>query len=472
MKNKIIGREAEISFLNEVYDSKGADLLTVTGRRRIGKTYLIKSLFYKKIDFELTGILNANLEQQLQNFSYSFSQSVMKLKNQPKNWLEAFYILSKKLEKKNPKQKKVIFIDEFPWLDTHKSNFLAAFDWFWNSWAVNQNVLVIICGSAATWIIKNIINNKGGLHNRVTKRLHLKPFDLKEAESFLKSKKINLSRFQIVQLYNAFGGIPHYLNEVKSGESAMQNIQRICFEENGLLVNEFQNLYKALFLNSDLHEKIVFSLAKKHKGLTRNEIINLAKITDGGTFSKTLYELELSGFISSLVPFQKTKKDTLYRLSDEFSLFYIKFMYKKKNVNWDQLAQTQIWKIWSGYAFENLCIKHEKQIKNALGIGSVYTEIASFYKKGKLDSAGTQIDLLINRNDGIINVVEIKFTDKPFILTKSYAEELRNKLSILQENSDTKKTLFLTIITAFGIPENINYTGLIQQQLSLENLFQ
>lgn len=471
MKKKIIGRDTEISFLNDIYKSENADLLTITGRRRVGKTFLVKSVFHQKIDFELTGILQANLSQQLQNFSYSLNRNSTKIKVQAKNWLEAFFLLSKNLEKRKSKRKKVVFIDEFPWLDTHKSNFLAAFDWFWNSWAVNQNILVIICGSAATWIIKNIINNKGGLHNRVTKRLHLKPFTLKETEIFLKSKKVNLSRFQIVQLYSAIGGIPHYLNEVKPGESAMQSIQRICFDQNGLLVNEFHNLYKALFSNYEFHEKVVFALAKKHKGLTRGEILSLAKISDGGTFSSVLNELELSGFISSLTPFQKTKKDTLYRLTDEFSLFYIKFMFRKKNVNWNQLAQTQTWKTWSGYAFENLCIKHENQIKSALGIASVYTEFTSFYKKADANSSGTQIDLLINRNDGIINVIEIKFTDRTFILSKSYAEELRKKLNVFQENSDVKKTLFLTLITAFGTPESINYTGLIQQQLSLENLF-
>jgi AAA+ ATPase superfamily predicted ATPase len=471
MKTKIIGRELELAFLDEILETKSADLMTITGRRRVGKTFLVKSYFHSNIDFELTGILNASMKQQLQNFSYSLNKNTTRINKYPENWLEAFRLLFKKLEKNKSSKKKIIFIDEFPWLDTPKSNFIAAFDWFWNSWAVNQNVLVIICGSAATWIIKNIINNKGGLHNRVTKRLHLQPFNLKETELFLKSRKVNLSRFQIVQLYNAIGGIPHYLNEIKANESAMQNIQRICFDQQGLLVNEFNNLYKALFVNSELHEKIVFALAKKHKGLTRTEILNLTKISDGGTFTKTLIELELSGFISSLIPFQKTKKDTLYRLTDEYSLFYIKFMYKKKSVNWNQLSQTQSWKIWSGYAFENLCIKHETQIKKALGIASVYTEIGSFYSKGNATNKGTQIDMLINRNDGIINIVEIKFTDKPFTLTKNYAQELQQKLTLFQEYSDTKKTLFLTMITAFGMPENNNYTGFIQQQLSLENLF-
>jgi AAA+ ATPase superfamily predicted ATPase len=471
MKTKIIGRELELAFLDEILETKSADLMTITGRRRVGKTFLVKSYFHSNIDFELTGILNASMKQQLQNFSYSLNKNTTRINKYPENWLEAFRLLFKKLEKNKSSKKKIIFIDEFPWLDTPKSNFIAAFDWFWNSWAVNQNVLVIICGSAATWIIKNIINNKGGLHNRVTKRLHLQPFNLKETELFLKSRKVNLSRFQIVQLYNAIGGIPHYLNEIKANESAMQNIQRICFDQQGLLVNEFNNLYKALFVNSELHEKIVFALAKKHKGLTRTEILNLTKISDGGTFTKTLIELELSGFISSLIPFQKTKKDTLYRLTDEYSLFYIKFMYKKKSVNWNQLSQTQSWKIWSGYAFENLCIKHETQIKKALGIASVYTEIGSFYSKGNATNKGTQIDMLINRNDGIINIVEIKFTDKPFTLTKNYAQELQQKLTLFQEYSDTKKTLFLTMITAFGMPENSNYTGFIQQQLSLENLF-
>lgn len=466
MSKELIGRVHEQTILNQIMNSNQADLIAITGRRRVGKTFLIKSYFKKQMDFEMSGILNASTEQQLQNFSFCLKQ-----KKIPQNWLEAFFQLSKKLDRIRNSRKIVVFIDEFPWLDTHKSNFLAAFDWFWNSWAVSKNIVVVICGSAASWMINKVLNNKGGLHNRVTQRIHLEPFNLQETELYLRSKKITLSRHQIIQLYMALGGIPHYLNAVQKGQSAAQNIHRICFENQGLLVNEFENLYQALFKNSKLHTDIVFALASKRKGLNRAEILKLIKSKDGGTFSKTLAELEWSGFISSYLPFDKSKKDTLYRLSDEYSLFYIRFMHRKKNVNWQQLAESPTWKAWSAYSFETLCMKHLPEMKKALGIASVYTEVSSFFRKGNADGPGTQIDLLLDRKDQVINLIEVKFLDKPFVMTKAYADELRLKMALFKQLSKTRKSIFLTMITSYGIIPNQHSIGFVQQELKQDDFF-
>lgn len=473
-KNILIGRAEQQDTLTNVYQSKTAELVAITGRRRVGKTYLVKTYFDGKIDFEFSGILNADNTQQLKNFSISISTHFKKTKNNRLgilSWMDAFHLLSKELQKKQKKNKLIVFIDEFPWLDSHKSGFLPAFDWFWNSWAVNQNIALIICGSATSWMINKIINNKGGLHNRVTKRIHLEPFTLQETESFLKYRNINLSRYQLLQLYMAFGGVPHYLKEIKKGESAIQNIHRICFTKNGLLINEFENLYRALFNNASQHIAVIFALASKLKGLTREEILKQTKIKDGGTFSTILSELEWSGFIMGQSTYGKLKKETFYRLTDEYSLFYIRFMYKKKNVNWQQLASTQSWKIWSGYAFENICLKHTQKIKNALGIGAVYTEVSGFLSKGTKRKLGTQIDLVINRNDQVINICEAKFYDAPFTITKSHAAELQQKLSVFQHETKTKKTLFLTIISTYGISPNKYSVGLIQNEMTMDALF-
>lgn len=471
MAKEIIGRVDEQAILKQITSSNQADLLAITGRRRVGKTYLVKSYFHNKLDFEFSGILNATTEQQLQSFSYCLSKNNTKKQINPNNWLEAFHLLSKKLNRIQKSRKIVVFIDEFPWLDTHKSSFLAAFDWFWNSWAVNKNILIIICGSAASWMITKIINNKGGLHNRVTKRIHLEPFTLHETELFLRKKGVILSRYQIIQLYMTMGGIPHYLNAVQKGESAAQNIHRIFFEKNGLLVNEFDNLYSALFKNSKQHIEIIFALAGKRKGLTRNEILDSSKSKDGGTFSKVLQELEWSGFISSSLPYNKTKKDTLYRLSDEYSLFYINFIYRQKNINWQQLSETPRWKSWSGYAFETLCMKHVSKLKEALGVAAVYTEIGSFYKKGTKNTEGTQIDLLLDRKDQVINLIEVKFLDKPFILTKSYADELRKKMAVFKQSTQSRKTIFVTLVSTFGIMPNQHSIDLIQQTVKQDDFF-
>jgi len=475
MDKIIIGRTSEKSLLNKAFNANESQFLAITGRRRIGKTYLINTFFEKNISFHFSGMLNASFGQQLQNFQYSLSDYFKSEKRTsiPINWLTAFQNLSKCLQKSKKDGKKVIFIDELPWLDTHKSNFIAALDWFWNTWAVNKNVLLIVCGSSTSWIINKVINNKGGLHNRITKRIHLEPFTLHETELFLKHQKVQLSKYQISQLYMSLGGVPHYLKEVNTGESALQAVDRICFQKDGLLVNEFDNLYKALFKNSEIHVKVIFALASKLKGLTRNEILALTKLKDGGSFTVVLNELEWCNFIQLQPAYGRTKKDSLYRLSDEYSLFYIRFMHKQKSINWPLLAQSQKWKSWSGYAFENICFKHILQLKKAIGISNVFSEIASYtYKAKNSDTDGTQIDLLIDRNDGIINVCEAKFYDKPFVVSKEYATKLRNKISVFQDNTKSNKIIFPTIISAFGIQENEHSIGLIQQEIKLEDLFQ
>lgn len=473
MNKIIVGRKEEQEILQDILSSRSAELLAVTGRRRVGKTYLVKSFFADNMDFEFSGILNADTRQQLQNFSLSLARHAKSRKKHevPENWLEAFHGLASYLQSLKKRKKLVVFIDELPWLDTHKSQFLAAFDWFWNSWASGRNIVVVICGSAASWMLNKVINNRGGLHNRVTKRLHLEPFTLGETEAFLRHKGVSLSRQHIIQLYMVLGGIPHYLKEVKKGQSAMQNISRICFEKNGLLLNEFDNLYKALFADAKLHTDIIFALASKRKGLTRGEILAKTKLKDGGTFSKVLSELEWSGFIASYAPFQKVKKETLYRLSDEYSLFYIKFMHRKKNVNWAQLSSSQTWKIWSGYAFETLCMKHVSKIKEALGIAGVYTETSAFVGRGGRDRDGVQIDMLLDRNDQVINLCEIKYHETPFVITKAYAADLRQKMALFQSETKTRKTLFLTMVTLFGLIQNEHGIGLVQQEIRADALF-
>ena len=473
MKSNLVGRLREKAVLKEISDSDGSQFLALTGRRRVGKTYLIKSYFNDKIDFDFSGILNASQHDQLQNFQFALTHHFKQYKksNVVLNWLSAFKHLSLLLQKTKKKRKQVVFIDELPWLDTHKSNFLAALDWFWNSWAVDQNIVLIVCGSSTSWIINKLINNKGGLHNRITKRIHLEPFTLGETEDFLKQRGIALSRYQLLQTYMAFGGIPHYLKEIRKGESAMQAIDRVCFKKSGLLVNEFDNLYKALFNNYQTHIKIIFALSAKLKGLTRGEILAITKLSDGGTFTSILEELEWCSFITSQPSFGKVKKEILYRLTDEFSLFYLKFMYKKRNVNWQQLSSGNTWKSWSGYAFENICIKHVSQLKSAMGISGVYTEESGFIYKGTKTKKGAQIDLVIDRNDGIINLCEAKFYNKEFSISKSYAGELKEKKDIFERVSATNKTVFLSMITTYGLNSNTHSNGLIQQEMDMNDLF-
>ncbi len=476
MKNLLIGREEEKEILQAALSSEKAEMVSVIGRRRVGKTYLIKTVFQGRIDFEITGLQNAPRSEQLQNFAYQLGKAARSSvpAKTPSNWLEAFIFLINYLEKKNKQEKMIVFLDELSWMATHKSGFLRGLSFFWNSWAVNQNIVVVICGSAASWMIRKVVHHRGGLHNRITKRISLAPFTLAETENYLKSRDIHFNRYQIVQLYMAMGGIPHYLEEIKAGKSAAQNIEKICFSKKGLLQDEFSKLYPALFANADRHISIIRSLAQKKQGLTRKQIIANIDFSEGGTVQKVLEELSESGFISGYWPFGKKKKEKLYRLTDEYSLFYLQFIENKKQEGddiWQHLSQTQAYKIWSGYAFENICLKHIPQIKKALGISGIYSLSSSFYKKGTAAEPGAQIDLLIDRNDHLINLFEIKFYNDFFVLNKAYAEKLRKKMSIFRNATKTKKQLFWVLLTTFGLQTNQHSLGLVQQALTIDDLF-
>jgi AAA+ ATPase superfamily predicted ATPase len=476
MENKLIGRKEEQQILVNALASREAEMVAVFGRRRVGKTFLIKQVYQNHIAFELTGLQPDTNADQLQNFSLQLTermQSTVPIKV-PANWLEAFFLLSKFLKEQKSVERQVVFLDEVPWLAGHKSGFLMGLIWFWNSFASTQNMVVVICGSAASWMIQKIVNHRGGLHNRITKRIFLKPFDLKETAAYLKSRNIHFDHYQIAQIYMAIGGIPHYLKEIEAGKSAIQNINDLCFTQNGLLYDEFPRLYPALFARADNHIKIVKTLAQSRQGMNRGDIVRLGKLPEGGHISKVLDELEQSGFITSYYAFGKKKKDTLYRLTDEYSLFYLRFIEKNKNEGpdtWRHLSQTQTVKIWSGYAYENLCLKHLAQIKKALGIAGVFTTAATFLQRGTETEEGAQIDLLLDRNDHVINLFEIKFYNHEISLTEAEAGNIRRKASVFKEATGTRKYIMVTMITAFGLKHNKYSLGLVENVLTLEDLF-
>jgi uncharacterized protein len=473
----MIGRQSEIANLERAMSSSKAELVAVFGRRRVGKTYLIQQFFKNKIDFELTGLKDGNKEQQLRNFAYSLkdAQKTETLPNPPKDWLEAFFQLKNHIESlPQSTEKRVIFIDELPWIATAKSDFLTGFSYFWNSFATKKNIVVVICGSATAWMIQKIINDKGGLHNRVTQRIYLQPFTLAETEAFFESKLINFERYQTLLLYMAMGGIPSYLDHIDGNKSAIQNIDELCFSKQGILRTEFENLYSSLFNNPTDYEVIIAALASKWMGMTRMEILSETKMKDGGGFSTQLKELELSGFISSYSPFGKKKKEVLYRLTDNYSLFYLKFIKDvspSETIYWSSVSQTQSWKSWSGYAFENICLQHIEKIKTAIGIAGIQTNQYSFYAKKTEETEGTQIDLLIDRQDNAISICEIKFYNDEWALTKAEADGLLRKRGIFKQISKTKKQLFIILISTFRLTQNKHSLGLINNCLDLNDIF-
>jgi AAA+ ATPase superfamily predicted ATPase len=472
MKNNIVGREQEQKKLREIFNSKQSEFVAVYGRRRVGKTFLVREMFADKLVFEISGLAKAKTKSQLINFTLTLNKVSGEALSPAKNWLEAFAQLADFVERSKAKRK-VLFFDEMPWMDTPRSDFLTAFEHFWNAFcSARKDIVLIACGSATSWIVNNLINNHGGLHNRLTASIFLKPFTLSECEKYFKSRKISLNRRQIVECYMIMGGIPFYLSKLKKGLSLAQNIDNLFFDSNSELRNEFNNLYAALFRKSEDYVKVVEALSKKGKGLSRNEIESATKIKNGGGLTKILQNLEYCDFIRKYVSFGKKKRDMLYQLTDPFTLFYFRFMAKNEYNDigfWTNSLDTPKQNSWAGFAFEMLVLLHVQEIKMAMQIAGILSSVSAW--RSQKSEPAAQIDLVINRKDGIINLVEIKFSRKPFSITKAYEENLQNKIYAFKEENATGKAIHLMMLTAAGIKHN-KYSEIVQRELTINDLFQ
>ena len=478
---KIIAREKELAELAKIYNSDKPEFLAIYGRRRIGKTYLIRNYFENKgFFFYMTGVIEGSKKEQLFNF-YEEYQDIFSVYDEkvPENWNEAFSRLRKKIEQTEEK-KIVIFIDELPWLATHKSGFISALSHLWNRYfSNNPSIKLIICGSAASWIIKNIVNSKGSLHNRLTKQIQLSPFNLQETELYLKEHNIILDKKQIVDIYMAIGGVASYLNYLEPGKSSEQLISEICLSKNNsTLYGEFNRLFKSLFKDYKEHIKIIKILSSKRIGINRKELIEKTQINSGSVLNRILQELIESGFIAVTDFWGNKSKNKKYRLIDEYSLFYLKwnkeitsskigFAYQ----HWITLMNTQSYISWSGFSFESVCYNHIDNIANSLGISGILYSYSSWnYKPLNKEEQGVQIDLLIERPDNIINLCEIKYSKSEFVITKDYAKQLLYKKEKFIEISKTKKTIFITMITPYGIKNN-KYKNIANRELTIDDLF-
>ena len=468
----IIGREKEIRVLKTCYESEKSDFVAVYGRRRVGKTFLVKELFGAEFSFYSTGILGGDRQAQLQSWNREMIRFGGTGFPEAGNWIEAFENLNLLIERTGTQGKRVIFLDEIPWMATMHSDFLAGLDYFWNRWASSRkDVLLIVCGSAASWITDNIVNNKGGLHNRLTRQILVEPFKLGECRQYYESRRIPMTHYQMAEAYMVFGGIPYYMSLMEPQLSLYQNIDKIYFAQGAELRNEFTNLYQSLYRNADRYVRVVETLAKKGMGMTRSEIANELETSDGGKLTKTLQDLSESGFVRKYRAYGRKNRESLYQLTDFFSLFDIRFRGRRESYAsdyWLRFSTTSAHSAWSGISFEKLCLLHLPQIRKKLGISGVLTEVYSW--RGKHEDAGAQIDLVIDRNDNVVNLCEAKFSSEPFALTKPGAESLRNKRAAFIGSTHTRKAVVTTMITTFGLKKNI-YSAEIISEVTLDDLF-
>lgn len=478
---KIIGRKKEIEELENLYRSDKAEFVAIYGRRRVGKTFLVKELFQYKMTFYHSGLSPYDKERkitmrdQLEAFYGSLMRYGMEESTCPKSWMEAFRMLGNLLERLDNGSRQVVFIDELPWMDTPRSKFLMAFENFWNSWgAWHDKVMLIVCGSATSWMLDNLINSKGGLYDRLTWQMKLSPFTLGECKEFFESKDVRMSHYDLAECYMILGGIPYYLNYFQRGKSLAQNIDQLFFARNAKLEFEFQRLFGSLFVNPDDYMNIVRVLAKRQTGYTREELAESLGVASGGNFSKVLEVLVASDFIVRYQPFGSDQRTARYKLTDSFCQFYLRFIDGKDitdelfwlhNQNMPQLNA------WRGLAFEQLCFAHASKIKKALGVEGVASRESSWIVRGEGEKAGAQTDMLIVRDDRVVNLCEMKFLSREFEPNKDDEQTLRMRVTMLQEHLSFKQTVHVTLVTTVGLKQNA-HSGIVQYVVTIDSLFE
>ncbi len=397
--------------LQALTHSSDAEFLAVTGRRRVGKTYLIDTFYGDRFCFSMTGIQNQGSHEQLVNFAVRLAQyDGTGEPRVPDTWQWAFVRLREYLETLKPTRKRVLFFDELPWIAASDRSFVQMLAHFWNDYLSKQpHFILVICGSATAWITQKILNDPGGMHNRVSRHLHVRPFTLGETRDYLEDRQVDLTETDLARTYMAIGGIPYYLNGFERADSFVTAIDRMCFSATGLLRREYGNLFAALFRNADTHEAIVSALAKYPGGLARTVLTKVTGLKSQSMIARALEELSASDFVTYSLAHGGKKRGARYRLVDEFSLFYHRFMTQNgqtpKQGQWASVATSPSYRSWAGVAFELLCQKHITALTHVLGISGLQLWSGPLFIEATEESDGAQIDLLLDRPDATVNLL-------------------------------------------------------------------
>lgn len=483
MRDSIIARDAEKSLLDSLMAEEQAQFVAVYGRRRVGKTFLIREFFNEEFTFFNTAVSPRELKErqpellyriQLDEFAKTLKLYGYNDSSPIKDWFDAFDRLWFLIQQHPAEERLVLFFDEMPWLDTPRAGFMSALEHFWNRYASGRHkLLMIAAGSATTWMLDNLVNNNGGLYNRTTRDIHIHPFTLAETESYLQSRGVLMDRYDIVQSYMIVGGIPYYLSLFEKGKSLAQNIDTMFFSRGNKMEKEYSRLFQSMFSDNDKYKKIVEYIAKYRYGILRPQICKDLNITDGGGMGDILLSLEECDIITSFYNFGESKRNKYYKLTDSFCLFYLNFAEKHPTNNktfWQDNQNLPKLSPWRGQAFEDVCFTHQEQIKRALGIQGVHCEIYPWKYVSEGNIPGAQIDMLIDRADRVMNICEMKFLQGEFSIDNDYDEDLRNKIVAITEKTKRKKNPQMTLITTYGLKNGI-YSGRIQKVVLMDDLF-
>ena len=468
----MIGRHAEQETLRTAERSPRAEFIAIYGRRRIGKTFLVRETFGDRLAFSHAGVETVGMGEQLRAFQSSLKEAGWRGTRRPRNWFDAFDAL-KEVLKGNKAAKKIVFLDELPWMDTPKSDFVPALEFFWNGWAsARKDILLLVCGSATSWILSKVLKSRGGLHNRVTGQIWLQPFTLAECEAYAGELGLSMSRMDLAEAYMALGGIPYYWSFLKPGLGLAQNMDALFFAPDAKLRLEFRQLYASLFKHPEPHLKIVHALGTKGAGLSREELAVACGFPESGKLSRCIEELEQCGFVRRYRPFGGRKKGYLCQLVDGFTLFHFRFVQGNPQLDphfGSASYAGSVHRVWAGLAFERLCLLHLDAIKRALGISGIVSG-ACAWRGGAIGGKGSQIDLLIDRDDRVINLCEMKYRDGLYAVDKDDDAKLRNKREVFSRETGTRKAVHLTLVTTHGLAET-PYRCVFQSVVTLDDLF-
>lgn len=477
---ELIGRDKERTELDRLYNSGRAEFVAIYGRRRVGKTYLVDECFNGKICFKHTGLSPFDKKvvhptrKQLHSFYLSLKHFGLKGEPCPTNWLDAFFLLEKLLEEKDNGERQLIFIDELPWMDTPRGGFIPAFEQFWNGWAAGRkNIMLVVCGSASSWIMDKLINAKGGLYDRLTSAIHLHPFSLGLCEKYFKALGCELKQHEVLQAYMVMGGIPYYMNYWRPDLSLPQNIDNIFFSREARLKGEFERLFGSLFTNPEAYLRIIRLLGTKHSGFTIDEICQALNIQKGGTLSDMLLALEESDFITKYHPFGEKKNIRVYKLTDNYCWFYLHFIDKAKTIDyefWQNYHHSSQLNAWRGIAFEEICLQHIEQIKFSLGISGVRTSESSWVEHGEDGNRGAQIDLIIDRSDDVVSLCEMKYSQDDYSLQLDEEEKIHHRISKVNEHLTRKQSLHVVLVTTYALKHN-SHSSVFRKVITMDDLF-
>ena len=471
----IIGRQAEIKRLTASVNSSRAEFIALYGRRRVGKTFLINQMFRNQFAFKMTGVIEGSLKDQFTAFADAMNDYGFDMPEQPKDWMKAFIMLKNALKQKvNSGERCVIFIDELPALDAENSNVAGAIGYFWNNWASQyDNIIFIICGSATSWMITNVIDSKGGLHDRINVEMPIHPFTLKETEQYLEDKQFVWNRQMILQTYMVFGGIPYYLSLLDSEESLVQNVDRLFFSQDIQMRREFRRLFNTLYKNPDRYIDIIKALSKSRRGLTREEIAEVLKSANNGHLGKRLEDLVYCDLIRKNIVREKEikRKDAIYQLCDFFSLFYLTFIDRAEVEQqfWAHHINTPEVNSWMGFTYERICMAHIWQIKHALRIDAIST--LNYSWRSKTTTPAAQIDIIIERADKIVNICEVKYSHDEYNLDKEEYDKICKRKNTFIQETGLRHTPWITMITTEGVAQG-KYSEMIQSQVKMDDLFE